>query len=284
MSAMQKCTGIRSRVGRRGAIAAAMDWSEPRIQQLLKDSGGVNGRMERQETPLLQDSSMRSDDTESDGTPFRPQKVLTVLIADDHPCVREGLAAIINRRPDMRVVAEASSGFEAVEAFLTHHPDVALLDLRMPGMDGVEAVSAICRKDAGARLAILTTYHSEEDIYRALRAGAQGYVLKGAPAEELVGCIRAVGENRTWIPPDVGAQLAKRVSVPELTRREIEVLQILATGKSNKEIAAALDITESTVKVHVTHVLEKLSASGRTEAISVAMKRGLVSADWASTG
>lgn len=207
------------------------------------------------------------------------KKQLTVLIADDHPVVREGLTAIIQLQQDLLVVAEASNGREAVEKFFSYRPDIALLDLRMPLMSGVEAVEAIYQREPRARLAILTSYESEEEIYRALRAGAQGYVLKDAPAADLISCIRAMSEGRTWIPPGIGATLAKRVKGQELTSREMEVLRTLVQGKSNKEIGALLDIAESTVKVHVTHVLEKLKAGGRTEAISVALKRGLIRMD-----
>jgi DNA-binding NarL/FixJ family response regulator len=203
----------------------------------------------------------------------------TVLIADDHPLVREGLAALINRRSDMHVVAEACNGREAVEKFLARRPDIALLDLRMPLMDGVEAVRSICEKVPRARLVILTSYQSEEDMYRALRAGAKGYVFKDVPTEELVECIHAVTAGKSWIPPLVGATLAKRVTDRQLTTRELEVIRAVARGKSNKEIGTALTISESTVKVHMTHILEKLKVAGRTEAINVAVRRGLVIMD-----
>jgi two-component system NarL family response regulator len=227
---------------------------------------------------FLQSSSAEEADTiqESAESEKTVGKLLTVLIADDHPVVREGLAAIIRLQPDMRVIAEASNGQEAMEKFLLDRPDVALLDLRMPLMDGVATVVAICEKQPGARLAILTSFESEEEIYRALRAGAQGYALKDSPAGELIACIRAISEGKTWIPPGIGAKLAKRVTGRELTTREMEVLRTLVLGKSNKEIGVLLDIAESTVKVHVTHVLEKLKASGRTEAISLALTRGLI--------
>jgi len=221
----------------------------------------------------------------ADGVPEPAQptemgrKALTILIADDHPVVREGLTAIIQLQPDMRVVAEASNGRDAMEKFFAHRPDIALLDQRMPLMGGVETVAAIREREPGARLAILTSFESEEEIYRALFAGAQGYILKDAPTSDLISCIRAISEGRTWIPPGVGAKLAKRVTGRELTMREMEVLRTLVQGKSNKEIGVLLDIAESTVKVHVTHVLEKLKASGRTEAISIALKRGLIRMD-----
>jgi two-component system NarL family response regulator len=186
------------------------------------------------------------------------------------------MAAFINRQPDMRVIAEASNGHEAVERFMATLPDIGLLDLRMPMVDGIDAIHAIRRKAPGARLVILTSYETEEDIYRALRAGAQGYLLKSCPKEELLECIRAVSCGRSWIPPEVGAKLAKRVVTPDLTRREVDVLGALSIGKSNKEIGTLFDISEATVKVHMTHILEKLHVTSRTEAINVAAERGLV--------
>jgi len=201
---------------------------------------------------------------------------ITVLIADDHSLVREGIAAVINRQQDMQVIAEASNGHEAVERFLATLPDIGLLDLRMPMADGIDAIRTIRREVPGARLVVLTSYETEEDIYRALRAGAQGYLFKCCTKVELLECIRAVCCGRSWIPPDVGAKLAKRVVAPDLTRRENDVLGALSIGKSNKEIGTLFDISEATVKVHMTHILEKLHVSSRTEAINVAAGRGLV--------
>jgi two-component system, NarL family, response regulator len=206
-------------------------------------------------------------------------EVYTVLIADDHPVVREGLATLINRRSDMRVVAEAADGREAVEKFLAHSPDIALLELRLPIMDGVEVVMSICEKMPAARLVIFTTCKGEEDIYRAVKAGAFGYVLKDTPLNEVVECIRAVARGTRWIPPGVAAMLGKRVADRALTARELEVIGVLTSGKSNKEIGTLLDISEATVKVHITHILEKLKVTGRTEAINVAMRSGLVHID-----
>jgi two-component system NarL family response regulator len=211
--------------------------------------------------------------------PPDPVGPITILVADDHPVVREGLVTMIERQSNLQVVAQAGNGREAVDRFLDRRADVGLLDLRMPVMNGVEAVIAIREQQPGARLLILTTYHGQEDIYRALRAGALGYLLKDAPAEELIESIRAVSVGKTWIPPTVGAMLAKRVTDRELTTREKQVLGILAVGKSNKEIGVACNISEATVKVHVTHILEKLKVSGRTEAINVAVRRGLVDMD-----
>jgi DNA-binding NarL/FixJ family response regulator len=218
-------------------------------------------------------------DKAQDVSGMRPTRPVTVFIADDHPVVREGLAALIGRCQELRMVGEAGDGQEAVEQFCAQRPDVALVDLRMPVMDGVEVVTRVREKIPTARLVILTTYQSEEDVYRALQAGAQGYILKDAPASELIECIRAVGSGKTWIPPGVGERLARRVTQKQLTPREMEVLRTMAAGKSNKEIGAAFNISEATVKVHVTHLLEKLEASGRTEAIRVAVNRGLVRLD-----
>jgi DNA-binding NarL/FixJ family response regulator len=206
---------------------------------------------------------------------------LTVMVTDDHPIVREGLVALINRRSDMRVIAEASNGRQAVEKYLERDPDVALLDLRMPVMDGIEAVIAISEQKPSARLVMVTSYQCEEDVYRALRSGAQGYVLKDSSVDELVDCIHAVAGGKTWIPSQVGAKLAKHLAYEPLTARETEILRAVTAGKSNKEIGNACNISEATVKVHVTHILEKLKVAGRTEAINVGLKRGLVYLDGA---
>jgi two-component system, NarL family, response regulator len=228
-------------------------------------------------------SDVANDEVESNSSGSRevsqPPERLTVLVADDHPVVREGLTAVINRQQDMHVIAQAANGREAVDRFLAECPDVALIDLRMPGMDGIEAVIKICEKANSPHLVILTTYAMEEDIYRALHAGAQGYLLKSASTGELVECIRAVANGNSWVPPTVGAKLANRVANRELTPREGEVLRLMAGGKSNKEIGVSLNISEGTVKVHMTHILEKLKAGGRTEAISLAVRKGLVTLD-----
>jgi len=207
---------------------------------------------------------------------MKKKNALRVLVADDHPVVREGLAALINRRPDMAVVAEASTGQEAVEQFLLHRPDVALLDLRMPEMDGVEVIAAIREQVPTARLVVLTTYADEEDIHRSLRAGARGYLLKDAPRDELLDCVRAVHDGQTVIPPAIALKLASRLMATELTPRELDVLRLLATGKSNKQIAAALFIAEGTVKTHVNALLRKLDAADRTGVVTLALKRGLL--------
>jgi len=230
-----------------------------RIQEILRNKPNVVESLDRRSGPssCAPDKAQRAADIGS-------MKSFTVLVADNHPVVREGLVALINRQPDMRVIAEASNGRQAVEAFFAQRPDIALLDLRMPMLDGIDAVISICEKDPSARIAIVSSYQDEEDIYRALRAGAQAYILKDALVDELVEGIRAVGEGKTWVPPQVGAKLAKRVADRELTRREAEVLHAVTAGKSNKEIGSAFDISEATVKVHMSHILEKLGVTGRT--------------------
>ena len=208
-----------------------------------------------------------------------PPKTYTVLIADDHPVMREGLAAVIKRIPDLCIVAQATNGEEAVKKFLVHSPDIALVELRLPMMDGVGVVKSVCEHLPDARLIIFTTCKGEEDIYRSVKAGAFGYLLKEAPVNEVVECIRAVARGNRWISPAVAATLGKRLTEKALTARELDVIRALTSGKCNKEIAASLGISEATVKVHVTHILEKLKVAGRTEAINVAMKRGLVHLD-----
>lgn len=212
----------------------------------------------------------------------RASDALTILIADDHPIVREGLRALIETQADMDVIAESANGQEAVEKFSSLQPDVSLLDLRMPLMNGIQALLAIRQEWPGARAAIMSSYQSEEDVYCALHAGALGYVLKDSSLENLIQCIHTVADGRMWVPASIGAKLAKRVADEELTNRESEVLNLMGLGKSNREIASALKIAESTVKVHVTHILEKLKASGRAEAINIAVRRGLLHPDWSS--
>ena len=208
---------------------------------------------------------------------MNPVTPIRILIADDHPVVREGLAAMIKRRTDMTVVAEANHGQEAVALFHQHQPDVVLMDLRMPEMDGVEAILTIREQTPEARVIVLTTYDTDEDIYRALRAGAKAYLLKDTPREELLDTIRAVSAGRTRVPSDVAAKLVERVSSETLTAREIDVLRLIVAGHSNREIATLLYISEGTVKTHVNHILMKLGVSDRTQAVTTALRRGLVS-------
>lgn len=202
---------------------------------------------------------------------------IRVLIADDHAIFRQGLATIINRDPEMQVIAQAENGEQAIALFEEHQPDVTLMDLRMPEVEGVAAISAICAIAKSARIIVLTTYDSDEDIYRGLQAGAKGYLLKETEPDELLNAIHTVHRGQQYIPPDVGAKLAQRLSNPELSERELEVLRSLAQGMSNADIATALSIGEGTVKSHVNRILNKLDVSDRTQAVIVAVKRGIVS-------
>jgi two-component system, NarL family, response regulator len=202
-----------------------------------------------------------------------------ILIADDHPVVRSGIAAMLEIDPtaNLQVVGQAKNGDEMVELFAQLQPDIGLVDLRMPEMGGVEAIAQIRSQFPEAHLIILTTYDGDEDIYRGLQAGAKAYLLKDTPREELLHCIQAVHAGRSFIPPDIGVRLAERMNSPELSKREREVLQLLPAGMSNSEIGAALQITEGTVKSHVNNILGKLNVGDRTQAVIVALKRGLIS-------
>lgn len=203
-------------------------------------------------------------------------RTIRILIADDHPIVREGVAAMIERRPDMQVVGEVSNGKEAVAAYAELRPDVTLMDLRMPEMSGTEAIVEIRKKHPGAQIIVLTTYDTDENIFRGLRAGAKAFLLKDAPRERLMDAIRAVASGQSHIPPEIAAKLATRMSSPELTRRETEVLQLIAGGNSNLEIGNMLCISEGTVKSHVNSILSKMGVSDRTQAVTQAVRRGLV--------
>jgi two-component system NarL family response regulator len=202
---------------------------------------------------------------------------IRVLIVDDHAIVRKGLATIINRDPEMTVIAQAEDGQQAIALFREYQPDITLMDLRMPKMGGVEAIMAICAEFKQARIALLTTYDGDEDIYRGLQAGAQGYLLKDSKLGELLNAIRAIHNGQKYIPPEVGAKLLQRMSNPELSERELEVLRLMAQGRGNQEIGTALSIGESTVKSHVNRILSKLGVSDRTQAVITAVKRGIVS-------
>ncbi len=201
---------------------------------------------------------------------------IQLLIADDHTVVRDGLVAIIKQQEDMEVVAEIGDGRQAVEQWKLHRPDVTLMDLQMPALDGVNAIYQIRAADPNARIIILTTFDGDEDIYRGMRAGAKSYLLKDARREELFQCIREVHAGRTFLPPAVAAKLAERLPAEELTPRELEVLRLLAEGKPNKLIGADLGITEVTVKSHAQSLFRKLNVLSRTEAIAVANRRGLL--------
>src|SRR5260221_8259999 len=197
-----------------------------------------------------------------------------ILVVDDHALLRTGVANIINQEPDLHVVAEAGNGVDAIAAYERHHPDVTLLDLRMPVMEGVEVVRRIRERDPQARVIILTTYDTDDEISRALKAGAKAYVLKDISADDRVSCIRNVLAGKTYLAPAAAAKLAEGVTRVQLTPREMATLTLLADGKANKEIASALDISERTVKTHLGHLFEKLGVTSRTEAVKVANRRG----------
>ena len=205
------------------------------------------------------------------------QASIRVLIVDDHPIVRIGLAMMIKYETGMELAAEASNGQEAVALFGEHRPDVTLMDLRMPEMSGVDAISTIRKEFANARFIILTTYDGDEDIHRGLQAGAKAYLLKDAPAEEILAAIRKVYGGKSHIPTEVGAKLAERMQSEDLSPREVEVIQLMAQGKSNREIGDVLKITEGTVKYHVNNILSKLQVHDRTQAVITALKRGIAS-------
>jgi two-component system NarL family response regulator len=200
----------------------------------------------------------------------------SVLLVDDHALLRTGVANIINQEADLQVVAEAGNGEEALAAYDRHHPDVTLLDLRMPVMEGVEVVRRLRERDPQARVIVLTTYDTDDEISRALKAGAKAYVLKDISADDLVACIRDVLAGKSYLAPAAAAKLAEGVTRVQLTPRELASLRLMADGKSNKEIANELGISDRTVKTHLGHLFEKLGVTSRTEAVKVATRRGLV--------
>jgi DNA-binding NarL/FixJ family response regulator len=202
--------------------------------------------------------------------------IITVLTVDDHPLIRDGLATVVGREADMRVVAEAGDGEQAVERYREHQPSIVLMDLRMPVMDGVEATKAIRLEFPAARIIALTTFEGDEDIYQALAAGASGYLLKDMLRTELIAAIRNVHRGYSGIPPAIAAKVASNTPRIALTPREIEVLELIAEGKSNLEIAAALGRAEGTMKIHVRNILEKLGADDRTQAVTIALRRGII--------
>ena len=202
-----------------------------------------------------------------------PIRVLTV---DDHAILREGIAALINAESDMELIAEACNGREAIEMFRLNRPDVTLMDLQMPDLNGIEAIIGIRAEFPNARIVVLTTYTGDVQVLRALKAGARAYLLKGEVHRDLLDTIRAVHAGQKRIPSEVAAELAQHAAEDELTSREIDVLRLIATGNANKEIASQLSIGEETVKSHVTNILSKLGANDRTHAVTIGLKRGII--------
>jgi len=203
-------------------------------------------------------------------------KLIRILTVDDHPLLRKGIAALVNAEPDMKLVAEASNGQEATESFRVHRPDVTLMDIQMPSVNGIEAISRIQGEFPDARIIVLTTYTGDAQVLRALKAGARGYVLKGNVHRELLETIRAVHAGQKRIPPEIAAELAEHAADEELTSREIDVLRLIAAGNSNKLVADQLSIGEATVKSHVTNILSKLGANDRVHAVTIGLKRGII--------
>jgi DNA-binding NarL/FixJ family response regulator len=204
---------------------------------------------------------------------------IRVFVVDDHPVVREGLAAIIGTQSDMCVVGEAATGDEALTIFAAQRPDVTLMDLRLPGTSGIDVAARIQAQWPGTRIIMFTSYAREEEIYEALKRGAWSYIRKGAARSELLQAIRAVHAGQRCIPPEIGRQLADHVSQNDLSARERQVLQHMLEGRSNKEIAAALELSEHTVNIHVKNILSKLGVGGRTEAVTVALRKGILHID-----
>lgn len=203
-------------------------------------------------------------------------KLIRILTVDDHPLLRKGIAALVNAEPDLKLIAEASNGEEAIAAFRSHKPDVTLMDLQMAVMDGLEAINAIRSEFPEARIIVLTTYSGDTQVLRALKAGARGYILKGQVHKELLDTIRAVHAGQKRIPNEIAAELADHATDDELTQREIDVLRLIGTGNSNKLIADQLSIGEATVKSHVTNILSKLGANDRAHAVTIGLKRGII--------
>src|ERR1700693_3632029 len=205
-----------------------------------------------------------------------PQIQIRVLSVDDHPLLREGIAAIVNNQPDMVLVAEAASGSEGIQRFRELRPDITLMDLRLPDMSGIDALIAIRTEFSEARIIMLTTFEGDVEIQRALEAGARGYMLKSMPPKDLVEVIRQVHAGKKRVPPEIAASLAEHLSDEALTEREVDVLRHVAGGNRNRDIAERLFISEETVKVHMKHIMEKLGVSDRTQAIAIAVRRGII--------
>jgi DNA-binding NarL/FixJ family response regulator len=204
------------------------------------------------------------------------QARIRVLSVDDHPLLREGLAAIIEGEDDMTLVGQAATGAEGIQQHREHRPDITLMDLRLPDLSGIDAMMAIRAESPDARVIILTTFEGDVEIQRALQAGARGYLLKSAPPGDLVQAIRQVHAGKKRVPPEVAAQLAEHMGSESLTSREVQVLKQIADGNRNRDIAAKLFISEETVKVHIKHIMDKLGANDRTQAIAIAVRRGII--------
>jgi len=205
--------------------------------------------------------------------------MIRVLIADDHLLLRMGLESLINRQKDMQVVAEAAGGTEVVELYKVHRPDVTLMDLRMPGLSGVEAIAAIMAFHQEARIIVLTIHKGDEAVYQAVRAGARGYLIKDVATEEILAAIRAVHQGQRCIPPDIATRMLERLWQADLTPREIDILKHVARGLGNKEIGESLDISQATVKNHVASLIAKLGAQDRTHAVTLALERNIIDID-----
>jgi DNA-binding NarL/FixJ family response regulator len=201
---------------------------------------------------------------------------IRILIVDDHPLLREGVVSLVEKQTDMLIVAEACNGNEGLQLFRQHTPDITLMDLRLPGMDGIDAMTAILAEFPDAKIIVLTTFSGDAHILRALKAGARGYLLKDLLRKELLDAIRTVQAGRKRIPPEIAAQIAEHASDTTLTRRETEVLQLIASGNANKLVADKLLVTEDTIKMHVKSILSKLDANDRTHAVAIAVKRGIM--------